>query len=183
MDYYRTVADSLLPDSKFALKTDCFNETHEKPIIYREEDLSKTTLLEYNPEHIKLAREKIPNLRVFQGDIRRLIEWEAQTFDLLLEFSTIDHVPQSDVPIVLDGYNHVLMPGSKAVIITWFNGDGYKDEGKGWNSTDQYFFDFEFVKSEIEKRFKIVDEATILDDTYSGTPPKCFLYEFRLEKK
>lgn len=180
MMYYQGVFNRYAPQSKLVLKTDCFNETHDYPVVYRPEDVQKTILVEYSQEHIDLALKKNPDLDIVQGDIRERA-FTPSTFDFIFDVSTLDHIPQQDVPKVLDNYHLMLTKKGKFALITWFNKNGYQDERTDWNSTDQYYFDFNFVKSELEKRFIITYEDLVMDDRLSI--PGGFLYHFEMEKK
>ena len=52
------------------------------------------------------------------SDIRRL-EYNNNSFDLVFDFSTIDHVLESELEQVIKEYYRVLKPGGKVLIIFW----------------------------------------------------------------
>lgn len=168
-NHYQRLFEQLRPQYNKILKTDCYNEAFDRPIIKDE----NATLLEYEPKFIEIARKKNPKLNIVQGDIRKL-PFEDESFDLILDFSTIDHIPQSDVPKVLSEYNRCLMKGGRLVIITWFNPRGYLD--KAWESTNQYFFDYEVFRAYLSDFNFISGEPLFVEFD------KCYLYQFILTK-
>lgn len=170
-EHYHKISQELMLGKNNILKTDCYNEGFGRPIITTE----PARLIEYDPHHIAKAKQANPNLNIVQGDIRAL-PFETE-FDLLLDLSTLDHIPQQDIEAALLEYKRVLKQGGQALIITWFTENGYQDID--WQSTNQYFFDFPIVEELIKKHFTIDGQQHL----FSPKEPKgCFLYQFILRK-
>jgi ubiquinone/menaquinone biosynthesis C-methylase UbiE len=144
--YYLIKSRDLLNKSSRALKTDCYNEAFDRPIVA---EPYSVYLLEYDKKHIELAREKNPHLTIIQGDIRDL-PFKDKYFDLVLDLSTIDHVPPQDVAKVIAEYKRVCT--KTLYIVTWF---GEEIEEKPWEPTDQYFFDKDWFLSQLDMDFTV----------------------------
>src|SRR5690606_18412363 len=167
LDRYQQLAATHIPQATSVLKTDCYNEGFRRPIITPEYQ-DKTTLLEYSQEHIDKALEANPSLHIIKGDIRHTRP--GSHFDLILDFSTIDHVPQGDTYTVFENYHSMLKHGGKLILIAWFNAtnphisNGTAQPTKAvWNSTDQYFFDYGDFVADLRHFFTILSEQTIAD--------------------
>ena len=195
-DRYQELTDLYAPSATSILKTDCFNEI-DRPVITHELQ-EKTILVEYNASHISKAKEKNPNLTIFQGDIRYpffdLIDQDnhrvsfGNHFDLILDFSTIDHVPQPQLPLVFENYYHMMKEGGTLVIVAWFNKDLRTsrtfngDTTKDWNSTDQYFFDYGEFVIQLRRFFTIESNEVIADERTVPAPKDCYIREFICQK-
>ncbi|MGI5828371.1 MAG: class I SAM-dependent methyltransferase [Patescibacteria group bacterium] len=149
------------------LKTDCYNEAFLEPIITTQE----AVLVEYEQEYVDKALARFPHLNIIQGDIRNL-HFEDESFDTVVDLSTIDHVPQEDLPIVFSEYYRVLKFNGQLLLVVWLTKNKY--EGKEWRSTNQYFFEEDTVREYLD-RFSIESEQVILVDK---ALPNCYLKEF-----
>lgn len=117
--FYHSIVSAATLEALHVLKTDCFNEAQGDPMIH--DGLARRTrLLEIDPETIKKAEARYPELIIDAGDIRAL-PYGDESFDLVLDLSTIDHVPGNDYVKVLDEYNRVLLPHGIAVIVVWLH--------------------------------------------------------------
>jgi cyclopropane fatty-acyl-phospholipid synthase-like methyltransferase len=166
--YYKKRSDEIM--SGKILKTDSYNEGFGRPIITNQD----ATLIECNIDHVQKAIEANPNLNVIFGDIRML--FYDKTFDTILDLSTIDHVPDEDIPVVMSNYSKALKPDGKILIIAWLR----KSEmpmPENWQSTNQYFLDENVFKNEFKKHFEVKEEKLILDFTSGEGFSNTYLYE------
>ena len=157
------------------LKTDCYNEANGRPIIFD----NKFKLIEYDQEVINLAKRSNMTLDIIQGDIRQL-PFGHDSFEVILDLSTLDHIPPKDVATVIGEYNRVLGPRGKLLLITWLTNNEAPE--KEWTPQDQYFFKYETVKKELDKYFDTTEESLLFgraDPVYK----EGFLYEFVCSKK
>ena len=139
------------------LKTDCHNESgifgHSLPIIPWIKDMVRVDALEIDPDVISKAKAKIgeEGWTITQGDIRKL-PYSDDSFDLLLDFSTIDHVPPEDLPTVIREYCRVCKPSGKFTIIVWLSDKNERDSTYSY----QYYFEKKYFQEELSK-LAIVD--------------------------
>lgn len=141
------------------LKTDLYNEEQGTPYpggIMGNLKGALTTGLEYQQFRVEAAQHALPKLAqsMRKGDIRKL-SYPDEIFDLVIDLSTIDHVRQLDVPMVLREYDRVLNPGGYILLIVWT--DDVTHEDAGWDPNSQYFFKRDFVTKEVKKHFQILD--------------------------
>lgn len=134
-NHYKDSSEKLMAVHKNVLKTDCYNEAVGRPIIKGKE----ATIIEFDPYIIEKALEANPELNIVQGDIRNM-PFKDNEFDLILDLSTIDHIPPEDLDRTLKGYARIC--NGVVFIITWF---GKRTNPKEWLSANQYFFDDEFI--------------------------------------
>jgi SAM-dependent methyltransferase len=176
-DHYVDVSRKYIRDATKVLKTDCFNEYYPEriPIVTD----STIQIVEYQPEHIEATLTKNPKLRIVQGDIRNL-PLPDNSYDLLLDLSTLDHVPQSDLPGVFSEYGRVLKSPAKLVLITW-TVDTITDKEKAWNPDDQYYFEIEVLRNELKKLFTIKEDICLIHDNIQPYG-EVKLWEFVCEK-
>jgi ubiquinone/menaquinone biosynthesis C-methylase UbiE len=134
------------------LKTDCHNESgifsHSLPIIPHIKDIVTVDALEIDKNVIDLAIKNIgtDGWTITQGDIRNL-PYEDNTFDLLLDFSTIDHITPEELPNVLNEYKRVCKSNSKFTIIVWLSNKNEIDS----NFSYQYYFESNYFTECIKK--------------------------------
>lgn len=174
-DHYYLISRRYLSSARRPLKTDCFNEASDRPIVTDD----KTKLVEYNQDTINQAKEKNPGLDITQGDIRKL-PFKDKQFDLILDLSTIDHVAPKDIPTVFDEYSRVLDKNGDLVIIAWL---GIEElDHQQWSADNQYVFNHEFFREELGKRFDIFTSTFLLQADEIDNPPR-LLFEFVCRKK
>lgn len=142
-----------------ALKTDLYNEEQGTPYpggIIGNVRNALMTGLEYQQERVDAARHRLPKhaLAMHRGDIRKL-EFPDELFDVVIDLSTIDHVRQSDVPIVIQEYARVLNPGGLLLLVVWT--DDVTHEDAPWDPNAQYFFKRDFVTKSVKKHFDILN--------------------------
>lgn len=64
------------------------------------------------------ARSRVPTVRVVQADIRAL-PFRPQSFDVVLDLSTLDHLPEAGVVQALGEYARVLRDGGVLLVVFW----------------------------------------------------------------
>jgi hypothetical protein len=125
--YYVFVAEFFKDKSIKILKTDAHNESKIwdlsiplAPILASGNDL---TCVEIDPEVLKLAKKNFSDIRMIEGDIRKLNQNE--NYDLILDFSTIDHLKPNEYEDVLKVYSKI----SKNIsIIVWLSDTRLNEE-------------------------------------------------------
>jgi SAM-dependent methyltransferase len=156
------------------LKTDCNNEAFSHPKygglvknLTNHEKLD-IQMVEYDSSVITRALGLFPDLEITQGDIRNL-PYKDNSFDLVADFSTIDHVPDDDVYTALKGYLRVTKSGGYIIVICWFayrKSDVISSFGI-WNSTDQYFlWERDIIDFLSKNGTKVVETETIVNINY-----------------
>jgi len=161
-----------LLEPKRILKTDVMNETSEgmpKPggITGNLQTDAAIVSVEIDPSQIEKARAFLGDkVEIKLGDIRHLPCGDGE-FDLVLDCSTLDHVPQEQMPMVLDEYKRVLKPGGHASVISWAShGPGrYVTNNDGsWSPYYCCYFEYPVLVRAIEDRFEVVEQQRFYED-------------------
>jgi SAM-dependent methyltransferase len=163
------------------LKTDCYNEAFGRPIVELTLDRPylTATLIEFDPVHIEKAKLADPTLNIIQGDIRDLSD--LGLFDVIFDFSTIDHIPEEDTKKVFAEYHKHLKEDGELLMFVWF-GDAVWHKGD-WDSTHQYFFNQDNFMKNMVKYFKVLESKVIMDDQSPECPKGGYLYEILAKRK
>ena len=155
------------------LKTDLWNEgvEYQRDILGRYQNRKNFNLygIDISPVVCSHARSKIKNIYVIQGDIRNL-PFKNNSFDILLDLSTLDHIPENQIIDVLQEYKRVLKKDGILVLIFWYNSFSVKYILRARESVTQYYFSLK-VKNNVKKRFDIIEEyciGTLLCIPYLG---------------
>ena len=194
LNKFNEVIDKYKPQT--ILKTDCNNEAFSRPIkgglvknITKEVYVD---LIEYDKETILKAKTLFPDLNITQGDIRNLNDIKDNCYDLVADFSTIDHVSAADIPLAINEYFRVLKQKGHLLLVCWFSYDQKNliinfDQ---WNPENQYFLWEQDIKALFGTR-KIVEEEIIVKIKYESVnlwkaclpnyTPKYYLKYFLLE--
>ena len=168
---YVKEAVALVGEEAKILKADCFNEARNVfPVVplYR-----NAICVEINQDLVNEAKEK--GINAVLGDIRNL-SFEDESFDLVVDLSTIDHI--WEVEKVIKEYNRVLRPKGILLIVCWFNTTGKIIETRDEYGM-QYFFLLDDFKKVLLKFFDIINEEP-LPQTKKN---EIFLYKFLCKKK
>ena len=142
------------------LKTDCFNEAGNNPIEggIAGNIRGNVIMIEISTEIMKEAKGQI-----LLGDIRNL-PFRDEWFDMILDFSTIDHIPVSDLGRTIAGYRRCIKRDGELLMFAWCGKDLPEP-------TDQHYFDIKILKEVIGKHFIIKKFETVLQDR-KYDPPK-----------
>jgi ubiquinone/menaquinone biosynthesis C-methylase UbiE len=156
-------------DARKILKTDCNNEAYSKP---RHGGLVKNLsnfkdkevfLVEYDQKTINDALKKFPDLNILLGDIRKLTFSDLE-FDLVADFSTLDHVSEKDAENALREYYRVLKQNGHLILVCWFSYEekNVKKNFSDWNSKKQYYFwEPEILNICTNLNFRLISKETI----------------------
>jgi len=145
-DYYLRRSQEITAKFKdpIILKMDADNEACDLPIKggIAGNLKGKITVIEYDLGVLTKARINLPKLTYVNGDIRHL-PFPDETFDFLIDCSTLDHIHPRDVLETLKGYNRVLKKNGSLLLFDWVtNNPKYAEEYKGyntWSPTHQYY--------------------------------------------
>jgi ubiquinone/menaquinone biosynthesis C-methylase UbiE len=157
---------------KRILKTDAMNEVGSglpSPggIVGNLQTTADVDVVEIDPTKANRAREVLDGkAQVWLGDIRYMPFRECK-YDLIIDASTLDHVPFEQMPMALDEYRRVLKPGGHAAIMTWAVGNvqPYITNHKGsWTPDYTCYFPYDALVQAIIDRFEIIERQRFYED-------------------
>jgi SAM-dependent methyltransferase len=169
-EYYLTRTKELIGERNLdILKTDCWNEAEGSPIPGGIADniRGRIKLLEIDRGRIEKCATETD---AYWGDIRK-IPFRNNRFDLILDLSTLDHIPFSDVPTALAEYARVLNDKGEVLLFVWC--------GEG-QSAKQFTFPEEELLCEIKPYFGVISGQVVFIDPDNE---KRYLVEYVLRKK
>jgi len=160
---YVEIAKSFDVKDKVVLKTDCHNESmtysHSIPIIPEFSEAKEIYCLEYD-SRIILRAEKILNeygVVVSNGTISNPGEfYDDEKFDIVFDFSTIDHVTIEELPIVIKAYKKILKKGGVLSLVILTSKELIV-EANG----NQMYFPFSLVDSIMKEEFVIEEDYNL----------------------
>lgn len=126
-------------------------------------------------DNLKMTGKLETKLKI--GDIRDL-PYKSNSFNVILDLSTLDHIKPNETKKVLSEYNRVLKKGGKLLLFVWCDEEKDWNNEQEWKPNIQYAFNIKRLKNEINEYFKIIEEHTILEKIIFS-----FMKEFILEKK
>lgn len=106
------------------------------------------------------AKRRTKNLCAIQGDIRKL-PFKENSYNIILDLSTLDHIPEVEVPLVLQQYKRVLKKDGILVLIFWYSSFFFNIKYaiiRRPKKDTQYYFSLRTIKNEVKKRFDILKE-------------------------
>jgi len=106
-----------------ALKTDLWNEGVETSkdilgVLERNRNLSLFGV-DISKVVCYLARRRLKNTEIIRADIKSM-PFRDGSFDIILDLSTIDHVPPHQVPIVVREYRRALKKSALILLVFWY---------------------------------------------------------------
>jgi len=170
------------------LKTDLWNEGIDRSRdilgLYKNQENFDLYGIDISPFVCSSARSEGNYVHVICGDIRKM-PFKKDSFDMILDLSTLDHIHEERIADVLQEYKLILDKDSILVLIYWYNGtlDKYiriisKLIKHVWMSRRsensiflQYYFSLNKTKKLIRDDFDIIDEyciGTLLCIPYLG---------------
>lgn len=152
---YKQIATELSSDAKTILKTDAHNEAYIEALVPE-----GAHVIEINSNVVKDAKRAHPELNIIQGDIREL-PYEDKMFDLVMDFSTIDHIDRKGVEDALKEYKRTLKDDGKFFVVCWV-ASGDQRETRN-DVVTQYVFARKWFEDSIKKHFEITDTETLLN--------------------
>jgi hypothetical protein len=144
--FYYDLAQVLTRRNLRILKTDSHNESgiysHSIPLLPVLSAGNSAFAVEIDENTLRLSAKLFPNLDIQKGDIRYL-EYEKNFFDVVVDFSTIDHVKQSEYRKVLENYSRI---SKFCSIIVWLSSTEASTD-------EQSFFDPEQFNQDLNEIF------------------------------
>lgn len=149
------------------LKTDLWNETIETDrnilSFIERRDSFKIYGIDVSYHICHLAKETLKNTKVVNCDIRSL-PFISNFFDIVIDISTIDHVPENQIEKVIEEYKRILNDGGILVLISWYKSLSVKYcllpflkyVLKIKDEYPQYYFTLQNLHQRIAQNFKIV---------------------------
>lgn len=170
-------------EGSIILKTDAHNESglyrHSMPIVpLLSQYAKKVTCIEFDKEvlmHAEPLLDRYPNVDYRIGDIRESL---GMTYDLIFDFSTIDHVPFADAMRVIHNYRAHLAPTGILCIYVWTS-EARENVSSDWHPGNQYYFyRRDFIKLLQACGFTVAREIYILnwDTRYHVSDRKLYQY-------
>ena len=157
-DYYLSECQRLICPGSRALKTDLDNEVNQGyasipgGIIGNVE--ARWTAIEYDPKVVQKARDRKVNAYLIQGDIRKL-QVAPSWFDVVVDLSTLDHIPTEDIPLALTGYWRSLSVGGLLILFVWC---GESVSFPEWQPTQQYAHPLAVMRDQLRALFRIEEQ-------------------------
>jgi hypothetical protein len=162
--HYLEKSQQIVKKTDCVLKTDCYNElvgTPKKGGIVGNLDCDDVRILEFDEEKIKQTKKILPKLYIRQGDIRK-IPYNNCTLDVVLDLSTLDHIPPEDVAKAIREYHRILKDKGKLFLVVWIDPLQNATHVK-WEPMNQYFFDANLVLAPLKEYFKITESNRLLE--------------------
>lgn len=172
--YKRYLKEALKFDGKDKkiLKADCSNEYYGYPFFQQEPSHhpnpylvpwgiaplmeAEVSLIDINPEIVAKVKDFTEGmLNVIEGDIREM-PYQDESFDVVMDLSTLDHIPFGDTKKALSEYRRVLKKDGDLLLISWTDGDT--------QHSDAYYHSYDRIDKEIRELFKIVRTDVLLED-------------------
>lgn len=101
-----------LSESPRVLDAGCGQGT---PILSRLASEADPVGLDFSREQLSLAAENAPDAPLLQGDMTTL-PFESNTFDAVVAYWSLIHVPMDDHQAVIDEFARVLRPGGRVLL-------------------------------------------------------------------
>lgn len=126
--YYKQLAEQQQNKNLRILKTDSYNEsglapTFVEPLAPILANGNTVTCIEIDDNTRKKAADRFPELAIHQGDIRT---WQGE-YDLIMDFSTIDHVENWKDVLKLYKQNAL-----KLSVVVWLADESHGGDKQYW---------------------------------------------------
>ena len=151
------------------LKTDLWNEgiRTDREVMSGYQDNKRFNLYGIDVSRLTCysAQEKNKKINIIRGSIRSL-PFRDSYFDVVLDLSTLDHVPENEVSGVIQGYKQVLKKDGILILIFWYPSVLQRLVSKLGKLTNQdqpiglvqYYFPVSPLKDEVKRDFDILEE-------------------------
>jgi len=136
------------------LKTDAFNEAWKRSPVEDYAETACVRLVENDEAIVAQARANYPGLKIVLGDIRDL-PFSDESFDVILDLSTIDHVP--DPQRAIREYARCLRPGGALCLVSWVHLGRATQQRPSAYGGMQYFFDCIVLRTFLAEHFAVED--------------------------
>lgn len=105
-----------------------------KPVLQRLGRTYDPVGLDISQSQLALSRERVPTARFTKGDLARL-PFADDSFDAVVSFYAIIHVPKAEHEQVLSEFHRVLRPGG-ALLVSMGAVEGWEGRNDDWLNTD-----------------------------------------------
>lgn len=160
------------------LKTDLYNESAPEDWVGSIADRIpnvRLTAVEIDSAVVAKAQSLHPGMDFRQGDIRRL-DFPDASFDIILELSTIDHIPPAEAEVAMAEYRRVLKPGGIMLLFVWVS-PCHGTTGRG-----QWYFDKAWLNGVISRHFSVLESYGVFWEAGASYPPDLTVLEHTLEE-
>jgi len=158
-------------DKVILLKSDLWNEGIDtaRDILGLYQDRNNFELygIDISPTVCFYAKKRLNNTNIIQGDIR-FLPFRDNSVNIVLDLSTIDHLPENQALKVLHEYFRVLRRGGVLVLVFWSKSFSVKYLKRLRDSPTQFYFSVRRIKNEVKVKFDILEEYAIA--TLLGIP-------------
>lgn len=140
------------------LKVDLYNEGVErkKDVLGRYQNSGfNIYAIEISKKFCFMARPNFPEAYITQGSIEKL-PFTKNSFDIILDLSTLDHIPEKKALEVIIDYKRILRKGGFLLIIFRYN----SMHNMKIKNAPSYFFSNSFIEK-IKKDFESTEEYSI----------------------
>jgi len=103
------------------------------PVLERLDEEAAAAGVDFSREQLRLAREAVPDAALGQADMTRL-PFDDDTFDAVVAYWSLIHVPLADHRTVLEEFARVLRPGGRALVCEGA-GEEWVGENPDWLDT------------------------------------------------
>lgn len=145
------------------LKTDLWNEgiEYQRDILGHYQNYKNLDLygIDISSVVCSYAKSRVKNIHILQADFRDL-PFKSESFDIIIDLSTLDHIPESQVKNVIREYKRVLKKNGVLVLIFWYKSFlvRIKMIRRRQENDMQYYFSLKLIKSIVESAFNIKKE-------------------------
>lgn len=126
--------------------------------------------LDISREQLSLARERVPGAELALGDLANL-PFDDDTFDAVISYHAIIHVPREEHADVLDEFRRVLEPGGRLVVT--MGTAPFEDENDDWLETGETmswsFYGPEKNRELVSDAGFEVESVEVVDDELGGS--------------
>lgn len=140
------------------------------------------TGVDVSAAQIALARQHVPNATFIQADMTAL-DFPAATFDAVVSFYAIIHIPREEHPALLCNVRRLLRPGGQVLLSMGAN-DNPDDTEHNWldGGAPMYWSHYDRatnLRLLREAGFTILDERVIMEDEAFGGGQHLFVRAMR----
>ena len=159
---------------KRILKTDAMNEISPglpSPggIVGNLQTLANIDILEIDPTKVARAREMLGKTATVRLGSISWMPYRDGIFDLIIDASTLDHVPQERLEQTLFEYWRVLRVGGHAAIMVWSTGNVapyVTNNEHTWTPDYTCYFADSVLEKAIADRFEVVERQRFYEDDH-----------------
>ena len=133
----------------------------------------EVTGIDVSAEQIKLARQQVPNARFVQSDMTHL-DFSAETFDAVVSFFAIFHLPREEQPKLFGDIFDWLKPGGFFLATLALEDEpGYTEDD--FHGDEMYWSNFsreQYRSLLTDAGFELIDDYLLIDDPALTASPE-----------